>query len=103
MGSPTEFLTLSTSEWPRDAAVCSLSDVLEAGNLPRRYFLSGKACAGIRLRAARRGKPMPRELEAALVAMEKADIGEAELEPEPPEGSPDPQAAEEEGPPPPAN
>ena len=29
MGSPTECLTLNTSEWPKDAAVCSLSDTLE--------------------------------------------------------------------------
>src|SRR5690606_22246182 len=31
MGTPTACLTLSTSEWPKDAAVCSLSDVLETG------------------------------------------------------------------------
>jgi hypothetical protein len=30
MGSHTEFLTLSTSEWPSAAAVCSLSDTLES-------------------------------------------------------------------------
>src|SRR5574340_1038965 len=29
MGSPTEFWTLSTSEWPSAAVVCSLSDILE--------------------------------------------------------------------------
>jgi hypothetical protein len=46
MGSPTEFLTLNTSEWPSDAAVCSLSDILETGDVPQRYFLSAKACQG---------------------------------------------------------
>src|SRR6185312_11695269 len=54
MGSPTEFLTLSTSEWTAlpvqfrsDDGVCSLSDILETGDVPQRYFLSAKACAGI--------------------------------------------------------
>ncbi len=28
-----ECLTLSISEWPRDAAVCSLSDIVETGDL----------------------------------------------------------------------
>ena len=46
MGSPTGFLTLSTSEFPSDAGVCSLSDILETGDLPQRYFLSAKACRG---------------------------------------------------------
>ena len=66
MGSHTEFLTLSTSEWPKDAAVCSLSDTLEAGNVPQRFFLSAKACAGILRRAERRGMKIPRPLELAL-------------------------------------
>ncbi len=38
MGSHIEFLTLSISEWPSAAAVCSLSDTLEAGNVPQRFF-----------------------------------------------------------------
>jgi len=46
--------------------VCSLSQVLERGSIPRRYFLSGKACAGILRRAAKRGKTLPPLLEAAL-------------------------------------
>src|SRR3954463_428126 len=33
MGSPTGFWTLSTSEFPSDADVCSLSHVLETGEL----------------------------------------------------------------------
>src|SRR6478752_10242382 len=44
--SPIECLTLNISEWPKDAAVCSLSDILETGALPPRFFLSAKACAG---------------------------------------------------------
>ena len=66
MGSPTEFLTLSTSEWPSAAAVCSLSDVLETGDVPQRYFLSATACRGILRRAEARGKRLPALLQAAL-------------------------------------
>jgi len=40
--------------------------VLERGSIPRRYFLSGKACAGILRRAAKRGKTLPPLLEQAL-------------------------------------
>lgn len=73
MGSPTEFLTLSTSEWtalpeqfPSDDGVCSLSDILETGGVPQRYFLSAKACRGILRRAEKRGKDLPRQLLQAL-------------------------------------
>ena len=66
MGSPTEFLTLSTSEFPSDAVVCLLSDVLETGELQPRYFLSAKACAGILRRAEARGKILPPVLSEAL-------------------------------------
>ena len=66
MGSPTEFLTLSISEWPNAAAVCSLSDVLETGEVPQRFFLSSTACKGILRRAEKRGKKLPLQLERAL-------------------------------------
>ena len=66
MGGPTVSLTLNTSEWPKDAAVCSLSDILETGDLPQRYFLSAKACAGILRRAEKRGKTLPTALLDAL-------------------------------------
>lgn len=76
MGSPTEFLTLNTSEWNHslvpshsDGGVCSLSDILETGDVPRRYFLSAKACAGILRRAVKRGKELPRVLYEALWAV----------------------------------
>jgi hypothetical protein len=60
MGSHTEFLTLNTSEWPKDADVCLLSDTLETGDVPQRFYLSAKACAGILRRAERKGeKPAP--------------------------------------------
>jgi hypothetical protein len=66
MGSHTEFLTLSTSEWPSDAVVYSLSDTLEIGDLPQRFYLSPKACKGILNRAERRGKKLPPMLKEAL-------------------------------------
>ncbi len=68
MGSPTEFLTLSTPEFHSDAVASSLSDILETGDVPRRYFLSPKACAGILRRAAKRGKELPAQSLAALTA-----------------------------------
>lgn len=69
MGGPIESLTLSTSEWPSDAVVCSLSDVLEGGELPPQYYLSAKACQGILRRAANRGKQLPPLLQQALAAV----------------------------------
>jgi hypothetical protein len=79
MGSPTEFWTLNTCEWtatgapsPSDGTVCSLSDVLEIGEVPQRYFLSAKACAGILRRAEARGRVLPPHLHAALKAVAEA-------------------------------
>jgi hypothetical protein len=66
MGSRTEFLTLNTSEWHSAAAVCSLSDTLETGDLPQRFFLSATACQGILRRAEKRGKQLPEQLRQAL-------------------------------------
>ena len=76
MGSPTAFLTLSTSAWPSDGRVCSLSAVLETGDVPRRFYLSARACQGILRRAENRGKQLPRSLAAALqaVASEQTSI-----------------------------
>ena len=74
MGSPTEFLTLSTSEWPKGAAVCLLSDTLETGDVPQRYFLSAKACRGILRRAEKRGKNLPPQLHQALHSVAQAMI-----------------------------
>ena len=76
MGGPTESWTLSTSEWTgleglclKDDGVCSLSDVLETGEVPQRYYLSAKACSGILRRAAKRGKELPSALRSALQAV----------------------------------
>jgi len=76
MGSPTECLTLNSVEhlatpspFPRDGAVCSLSDILETGDVPQRYYLTPRACAGILRRAAKRGKDLPPMLHRALSAV----------------------------------
>lgn len=58
--------TPNISDWPNDADVCSLLQVLETISIPQRFFLSGKACAGILRRAEKRGKQLPNALEQAL-------------------------------------
>lgn len=67
MASPTECWTLSTSEFPSDAVVSSLSDVLETAPDLSKYCLSPKAAAGILRRMARRARRRrERVLPAAL-------------------------------------
>ena len=75
-GLPGVCLTLSTSEHaaspslsPSADAVCSLSDILETGAVPQRYYLTPKACAGILRRAEKRGKDLPPQLAHALQAV----------------------------------
>ena len=75
MGGPTEYLTLSTLEYPKDAVVCSLSDILETGDVPSKYSLSAKACRGILRRAEKRGKTLPRQLQEILTEITKAEKG----------------------------
>jgi hypothetical protein len=74
MVSPTESWTLSISEFPSGAAACSLSDILEIGDLPQRYFLSAKACKGILRRAEKRGKELPEPLMLALKAAASLEV-----------------------------
>jgi len=62
-------LTLNSLEWPSAAAVCLLSDTLEIGDVPHRFFLSATACKGILRRAEKRGKPLPQRLREALQAV----------------------------------
>lgn len=63
---PTEFSTRSFGESPSVAVESRLSQILE-DTPPPKYSLSAKACRGILARAERRGKPLPEELEAALI------------------------------------
>jgi hypothetical protein len=80
MVSRTECLTLSTSEFHSAAGASLLSDILETGDLPQRFFLSATACQGILRRAEKRGKTLPTALHHALQA-----VAEALSEPEIPE------------------
>ena len=48
------------------AGACFLSAILQE-NVPEKYSLSPKACAGILRRAERRGKDLPPLLKAALI------------------------------------
>ena len=57
--------THNTSESLKDAAVSSLSEVLEI-SAPEKYSLSVKACRGILRRAEKRGKELPPMLREAL-------------------------------------
>ena len=63
------FLMPNISDWPNDASVSSLSDVLVTDPIPEKYFLSPEACAGILRRAAKRRRTLPAPLKEALVAV----------------------------------
>ena len=54
--------TPNFSDWPNGAVVCSLSQVLERGSIPRRFFLSSKACAGDCSAAQSKTAAMPRSV-----------------------------------------
>lgn len=84
ISAPGGFSMPNTSEWNhtlapslKDEGVCSLSDILETGDVPQRYFLSAKACSGILRRAANRGKELPPPLLEALKAVAAADMLDA--------------------------
>lgn len=64
----TEFLTLNTSERLRGEEGYTLSSILEA-DVPKKYYLSAKACEGILRRAKKRKKKLPQMLEDALLQM----------------------------------
>jgi hypothetical protein len=66
MGGHTGFSMHSISEFHSGAVACSLSDILETGDVPRRFYLSATACRGILRRAEKRGKDLPGSLKAAL-------------------------------------
>ena len=80
---PGAFSMLNFSEWPSAAggSLCSLSEVLETGPLPERFFLSAKACSGILRRAEKRGKQLPAPLMQALVAVAEQELHQAQLRP----------------------
>ena len=62
---PGEYLTLSVSEFPSAGVDYLLSDILETGVVPQRYYLTAEAAAGF----LNRGTPekMPPEFREALI------------------------------------
>jgi hypothetical protein len=69
-----EFLMLSSSEWPNDAAVSFLSDTLQQGeDVQQRFYLTPTAARGILRRARTKGKPLPPQLEEALEELAAKD------------------------------
>jgi hypothetical protein len=73
-------LTLNTSEFHSAAVASSLSDILETGDIPQRFFLSETACRGILRRAEKRGKKMPQPLHLALQTVAQGRALEAATE-----------------------
>jgi hypothetical protein len=77
MAALGECLTLNTSEWTDTSepsrsgdSVSSLSDILEpTADVPQRYYLTPRACAGILRRAEKRGKALHPLLAEALTAV----------------------------------
>jgi hypothetical protein len=75
-----ELWTLNIPEWnlfPTPChnadAVCSLSDILESGSIPHKYYLTAKCALGILRRAAKRGKDLPKILKAALIRQSQSE------------------------------
>ena len=68
----TELSTRNIGECPSVAVESTLSQILEA-DVPQKYYLSAKACAGILRRAERRGKELPPMLKAALMYTTRAE------------------------------
>ena len=66
-----EFTTHSFGESPSEENASLLSQILEDSPHPK-YFLSEKACLGILTRAERRGKELPPEMKAALLAQSRS-------------------------------
>jgi len=66
MGGLTGFSMPNISEFHSAAAASSLSDILETGEVPQRFYLSATACRGILRRAEKRGRALPPSLQMAL-------------------------------------
>lgn len=69
--SPTEFLTLETSESPSDAVECFLSDIADDGNAPPQSYLTATQIANLR-RRVEKYQPANLRLLAVLDAAELA-------------------------------
>lgn len=69
-----QYWTANGFPYRKEGGACSLSDVLEDGNVPQKYYLSQKACAGILRRARKRGKAIPPALETALETVASQEL-----------------------------
>ena len=73
---PGKSMMLSTGESPNAVRESTLSQILQL-NVPEKYSLSPKACAGIIRRAEKRGKELPSMLLDALTEVLKLGCGPA--------------------------
>lgn len=76
MGGPSGWLTRSSSACPSADDECSsslstLPDILTRG-APDRFWLSARGAAGIITRSGKRGKTLPPDLQAALIAQSRS-------------------------------
>lgn len=69
-------LTLNIGECPSEESASTLSEVLEV-IVPKKYYLSATACAGILHRAERRGKELPPQPKEALISVVNASTQKA--------------------------
>ena len=81
---PGKSMMLSTGESPNAVRESTLSQILQL-NVPEKYSLSPKACAGIIRRAEKRGKELPSMLKDALMEVIGRAGGIEQIEEEPEE------------------
>lgn len=73
--SPGDYTTRSFGECPSEENASRLSQILEV-SVPKKYYLSAKACQWILNRAERRGKKLPEALETVLKAQTVSQTGD---------------------------
>ena len=71
--SRIEFLMRNGGAFPREEQESFLSQILQV-RVPRKYYLSPKACQGILRRASARGKELPEILRKALERQAAEDL-----------------------------
>ena len=69
---PGVYMTLNSGEFPSEERESTLSQILDL-NVPEKYSLSQRACAGIMRRAEKRGKELPNMLMDALMEVVGSD------------------------------
>ena len=69
-----QYWTANGFPYRKGGGACSLSDILEDGNVQQKYYLSPKACKGILRRARARRKKIPQALETALKTVASQEL-----------------------------